>query len=314
MGRPYSEDLRERIVAAVEGGHSRRAAARMFGVSASCAVKLLRRWRETGSVKPGKTGGSKGSKLEAHGEWLLASIKEKPDLTLQEIQARLRTERAAAVSIGSIWNFFDRRDISLKKTAHAAEQERPDVAAARAAWRDWQASLDPARLVFIDETGASTAMARRRGRAKRGERVVAPVPHGHWKTTTFVAGLRLTGLSAPFVIDQPMNAAIFQTYLERCLVPTLRPGDMVFMDNLSSHKGQAVAKAITARKATLHYLPSYSPDLNPIEQAFAKLKALLRKAAERSIEALWRTIGRLLDRFTPEECRNYFQNAGYASR
>ncbi len=115
MGRPYSEDLRERIVAAVEAGHSRRAAARMFGVSASCAVKLLRRWRETGSVKPGKTGGSKGSKPEAHGEWLLASIKEKPDLTLQEIQARLRTERAAAVSIGAIWNFFDRRDIGFKK-------------------------------------------------------------------------------------------------------------------------------------------------------------------------------------------------------
>ena len=115
MGRPYSEDLRERIVAAVEAGHSRRAAAQMFAVSPSCAVKLLRRWRETGSVKPGKTGGTKGSKLEAHGEWLLASIKEKPDLTLQEIQARLRTERAVAVSIGAIWNFFDRRDISFKK-------------------------------------------------------------------------------------------------------------------------------------------------------------------------------------------------------
>ncbi len=188
------------------------------------------------------------------------------------------------------------------------------MAAARAAWRAWQASLDPARLVFIDETGANTAMARRCGRAKRGARVVAPVPHGHWKTTTFVAGLRLTGLSAPFVIDQPMNGAIFQTYVKRCLAPTLRPGDIVIMDNLSSHKSQAVAKAITARKATLHYLPSYSPDLNPLEQAFAKLKALLRHAAERSIEALWQTIGRLLDRFTPDECRNYFENAGYASR
>ena len=156
-------------------------------------------------------------------------------------------------------------------------------------------------------------MARRYGRAKRGERLVAPVPHGHWKTTTFVAGLRHDGITAPFVIDQPMNAVIFKTYVERCLVPTLRPGDIVIMDNLSSHKGDDIAAAIEARNATLCYLPPYSPDLNPIEQVFAKLKALLRKAAERSVDDLWKTIGRLLDLFTPQECENYFLNAGYAS-
>ncbi len=155
-------------------------------------------------------------------------------------------------------------------------------------------------------------MARRRGRAKRGQRLVAAVPHGHWKTTTFVAGLRHDDITAPFVIDRPMNAAIFRTYIERCLAPTLRPGDIVIMDNLSSHKVEGIAQAIEARGAKLCYLPPYSPDLNPIEQAFAKLKALLRKAAARSIEALWQTIGRLLDQFTPEECKNYFQNAGYA--
>lgn len=142
---------------------------------------------------------------------------------------------------------------------------------------------------------------------------MAPVPHGHTKTTTFVAGLRHHGITAPFVIDQPMNAAIFKTYVERCLAPSLRPGDIVIMDNLSSHKGAAIAKAIRARKAELYFLPPYSPDLNPIEQAFAKLKALLRQAAERSIEALGQTIGRLLDRFTPQECENYFETAGYAS-
>lgn len=156
-------------------------------------------------------------------------------------------------------------------------------------------------------------MARRRGRAKRGLRLVAAVPHGHWKTTTFVAGLRHDDITAPFVIDRPMNAAIFRTYVERCLAPTLRPGDIVIMDNLSSHKVEGIAQAIEARGAKLCYLPPYSPDLNPIEQAFAKLKALLRKAAARSIEALWQTIGRLLDQFTPEECNNYFQDAGYAS-
>ena len=187
------------------------------------------------------------------------------------------------------------------------------MAAARDAWRDWQTGLDPARLVFIDETGANTAMVRRYGRAKRGERLKAAVPQGHWKTTTFVAGLRQGAITAPFVIDQPMNGTIFRTYVERCLAPTLCPGDTVFMDNLSSHKVDGVAQAIEARKARLCYLPAYSPDLNPIEQVFAKLKALLRKAAERSVEDLWQTIGRLLDQFTPQECRNYFENSGYAS-
>ena len=156
-------------------------------------------------------------------------------------------------------------------------------------------------------------MARRYGRAKWGARLVAAVPHGHWKTTTFVAGLRQSGPSAPFVVDWPMNAATFRTYVERCLAPTLRPGDIVTMDNLSSHKVKGIAEAIEARGAKLVYLPPYSPDLNPIEQAFAKLKAVLRQAAQRSVEAFWRTIGRLLDRFTPDACRNYSENAGYAS-
>ena len=156
-------------------------------------------------------------------------------------------------------------------------------------------------------------LVRRYGRAKRGARLVAAVPHGHWKTTTFVAGLRQSGLSAPFVVDRPMNAAIFRTYVERCLASTLRPGDVVIMDNLSSHKVKGIAEAIEARGARFGYLPPHSPDLNPIEQASAKLKALLRQAAQGSVEALWQTIGRLLDRFTPDECRNYFENAGYAS-
>ena len=194
MGRPYSEDLRERIVGAVAAGHSRRAAARMFGVSPG-AMKLVRRY----------------------------------------------------------------------------------------------------------------------GRAKRGARLVAAVPYGHWKTTTFMAGLRQSGLSAPFVVDRPMNAAIFRTYVERCLASTLRPGNVVIMDNLSSHKVKGIAEAIEARGAKLVDLPPYSPDLNPTEQAFAKLKALLRQATQRSVEALRQTIGRMLDRFTPDECRSYFENAGYAS-
>jgi transposase len=204
------------------------------------------------------------------------------------------------------------RASALKKIVHAAEQERPDVAAARAAWKAEQPLLDPARLVFIDETGTSTNMARLRGRAKRGQRVLGWVPWGHWKILTFVAGLRQDGITAPFVIDRPMTSAIFVEYLRQCLVPTLTPGDIVVMDNLPAHKNPAVQQIIEAAGAELRYLPPYSPDLNPIEQAFAKLKAHLRKAQERSIDTLWPRIGKLLDLFKPNECRNFFANSGYA--
>jgi len=178
---------------------------------------------------------------------------------------------------------------------------------------DNQPRLDPERLVFIDETGTSTNMARLRGRAPRGERLVGKVPHGHWKTTTFVAGLRASSLTAPCVLDGPMNGDAFLAYVEQVLVQTLKPGDIVVMDNLSSHKAPTIRQAIEAAGATLLYLPPYSPDFNPIEQLFAKLKAALRKAAERSVESLWNRIATLLDSFPPDECANYFRNAGYAS-
>ena len=167
--------------------------------------------------------------------------------------------------------------------------------------------------MFIDETWASTNMARRHGRCARGERLRIGVPHGHWKTTTFVAGLRLSGIAAPFVLDKPINRISFETYVDKVLVPSLNPGDIVIMDNLSSHKGIRVKEMIEAAGASLRYLPPYSPDLTPIENAFAKLKALLRKAAERTVDALWSTIGRLTHCFTPPECRNYFTAAGYGA-
>ena len=154
-------------------------------------------------------------------------------------------------------------------------------------------------------------MARRYGRAPRGERLRAAVPHGHWKTTTFVAGLRLDGVVAPLVLDGPINATAFEAYVEQFLAPTLKPGDIVVMDNLSSHKGPMVRALIEAVGAKLLYLPPYSPDFNPIEKLFSKLKALLRKATERTIDGLWRVIGQCLDRFTPRECANYFEAAGY---
>ena len=171
--------------------------------------------------------------------------------------------------------------------------------------------MDPRRLIFVDETGAATDMARRRGRSPRGERLDGPVPHGHWKTTTFLAGLTARGLVAPYVLDGAMNGAIFLAWTEQMLAPTLAAGDVVVMDNLPAHKVAGVRGTIEARGAQLLYLPPYSPDLNPIEQAFAKLKALLRAAAERSVDGLWKAIGRLLGRFSPAECANYLANSGY---
>ncbi len=165
--------------------------------------------------------------------------------------------------------------------------------------------------MFVDETWASTNMARMRGRAPRGERLRAGIPHGHWKTTTLVAGLRRGGITAPFVIDGPINREAFETYVDKVLVPELTPDDVVILDNLSSHKGPSVRAMIEAAGARLLYLPSYSPDFNPIELVFAKLKALLRQAAVRTIEGLWTAIGRLIDVFTPSECANYFAAAGY---
>ena len=191
------------------------------------------------------------------------------------------------------------------------EQDRPDVLKRRRAWFDGQLDLDPAKLVFIDETGLSTKMARLRGRARRGERCRAGVPHGHWKTTTFTGALRLTGMTAPFVYDGAMNGNVFLAYVEQVLVPTLSPGDVVVMDNLPAHKPDAVRAAIETRGATVRYLPPYSHDLNPIEMAFSKFKALLKKAAARTIEDLWTAIAQALPQLTPNDCASYFTAAGY---
>lgn len=165
--------------------------------------------------------------------------------------------------------------------------------------------------MFIDETGATTKMARLRGRSPKGERCRAAVPHGHWKTTTFTAGLRLSGLTAPMVLDGPMSGPAFLAYVEQVLVPTLAPGDVVILDNLPAHKVAGVRMLIEAAGAEVRYLPPYSPEFNPIEQAFAKLKALLRKAAARTVPELWAAIAAAIDQFSPTECAAYFSNAGY---
>ena len=167
--------------------------------------------------------------------------------------------------------------------------------------------------MFIDETWAKTNMAPLRGRCLKGQRLIAKVPHGRWRTSTFLAALRADGLTAPCVFDSPINGESFRAYVEQVLAPSLRTGDIVIMDNLGSHKGAQVRRTIRAAGAKLFFLPPYSPDLNPIEQAFAKLKTLVRKAQPRSSESLWRCIGSLLKSFAPSECCRYIANAGYAS-
>lgn len=203
------------------------------------------------------------------------------------------------------WHF------AQKKTGHAVEQNRPDVLKRRHDWFDGQLDLDPDKLVFIDETWTATNMTRSHGRCRKGERLRMGYPHGHRKTTTLVAGLRRSGMVAPMVMDGPINGDWFETYVERLLVPTLTRGDTVIMDNLSSHKRKSVRDKIEAAGAKLLFLPPYSPDFNPIEMAFAKLKALLRKAGERTVDALWNTIGKLVGVFQPNECANYFAACGY---
>jgi transposase len=173
--------------------------------------------------------------------------------------------------------------------------------------------MDPARFVFLDETGTATNMARRYGRSPLGERLVTAVPHGHWRTTTLVAGLRQSGIVAPLVLDGPMTGTAFRAYVEQFLAPALRPGDVVVLDNLAAHKVDGVRQALAAAGASLLYLPPYSPDLNPIEQLFAKLKALLRKAAARTRDELWQTIGRLLQAYPSAECTHYLSHCGYGS-
>jgi transposase len=195
---------------------------------------------------------------------------------------------------------------------HASEQERPDVAAAREAWREAQPELC-GRLIFFDETWTSTAMTRRWAWADVGERALGRAPNGHWKTTTFLAGLAADNLVAPWVLDGPMNGEAFRAYVEHALVPELKPGDIVILDNLSSHKDAEAARLIAAAGAQLLFLPPYSPDLNPIEMMFAKLKQLLRRAEARTVETLYAAIGRLLDEITPAECSNYIRHCGYAS-
>jgi len=213
--------------------------------------------------------------------------------------------------VGGVHGLAAVGDQLQKKAIRAAEQDRPDVAAARQQWQEDQPTLDARRLIFIDETWAKTNMTRLRGRAPIGQRLVAKVPHGHWKTTTLIAGLCIEGVHCSTVVDGAVDGDVFTAFVRQVLVPQLRRGDLLVMDNLSSHKTPTIQRLIEACGAELRYLPAYSPDLNPIEMIFAKIKQLLRSLACRTREALWNVMQSVLDQVSADDARNCFRHCGY---
>ena len=317
MGKSSSSDLRVRIVGEIESGHSCRSAARRFGVSAATAVRLAQRKARTGLITPERQGRPPGrGPLSAHADVLVSWVDAEGDITMPELADRLFNAHGVKAHPASLSRLLLAHGFTVKKTLLASETDRADIVRARRVWQShrqpWM-KRRPERLVFIDETGTTTKMTRLRGRARRGQRLKMKAPFGHWGTQTFIAALRHDGLTAPWVIDRPMNREIFETYVETQLAPTLQRGDMVILDNLSSHKSEKAKAILKERGAWFLFLPPYSPDLNPIEMAFAKLKAHLRKAKARSIDDLWKAVGSICDLYTPEECWNYLKHDGYVA-
>ena len=244
---------------------------------------------------------------------LRAWIEQEPGLSLAELCARL-AEQGVAIKIGALWHQLNKWNLTFKKNpARQRARTRGRAAGTKSLASRHCPRWKSEKLVFIDETWTSTSMTRRYGRAPRGQRCLDSAPHGHWETTTFVGALRRRQLTAPMVTDGPMDGEMFLAYVRQFLCPTLQPGDTVILDNLSSHKVVGVEEAITASGARVLYLPPYSPDLNPIEKFFSKLKARLRQAAARDIDALWKEIGELLNTVSASECTNYFASCGYVN-
>ena len=317
MGRSYSLDLRVRVAAFVEAGHSRRAAARHFGVSDSFAIKLVRRQGRSGSPAPARQGRPRGGgKLALYEVYLVQIIETEPAITMPELAARLLEEHGVVAAPATLSRLLCRRGFTYKKSRMAAECARADVRDERRVWagqRQPRLRQQPYRLVFLDETSVNTKMTRLRGRSRKGQRLRASAPFGHWKTQTFIAGLRCHELSAPWIIDGTITRSAFDTSVETQRAPTLSKGDGVILDNLAVHKSEKAAPYLRQRGAWFLFLPAYSPDLNPLEQAFSKIKAHLRKAEARTFEALWRAVGDICDLFEPQERWNYLKAAGYAS-
>jgi transposase len=307
--KPFSDDLRQRIHEACQAGNSTAEVAEQFGVSTAFVRRLKQRFRESGSIAPRPGGRGSAPFLAAHEEALRQAVRDHPDATPAEHRDRLRLP----ASRSTVWRTLRRLGLTRKKkSTHASERDRPDVAEARRGWPRQVAGIDAADLVFIDETGANTAMQRTHGYAPTGERVVGSVPLGGWQAVTFVGALTAEGLVAPWALQGALNGAWFLAYVEQVLAPALRPGQVVVMDNLPCHKVAGVEEALARAGCRVLYLPPYSPDLNPIENAYSKLKRGLRDWAARTVQGVLDGLRRLVNRFSPAECLNYFRHCGYA--
>ena len=313
MAKPYSLDLREQAMAWLAAGESSSVVAAALSVAVSSVIKWAARERQFGSVAPGRMGGHRPFAISGkHRFFVLQQIEKTPHVTLQALSEALAAHGLKVLQRqwGASWRASAK---ALKKTVLTAEQIRPDIARRRRRWIHYRGRIDPHRLVFIDETWIKTNMAPLRGWGTRGERLITHVPHGHWQTMTFIGALRHDRIEAPWVLNGPINAGAFKTYVRAELIKTLKPDGIVVLDNLNSHKGKAVRAMVRSIGARLVFLPSYSPDLNPIEQAFAKIKHTMRKAMRRSVAAVECAVADTLDTITPQECANYLANAGYKS-
>jgi transposase len=306
--RPYSLDLRQRVIAALDAGEGSQAEiAARFRVSVSFITRLLRRRRRTGSVAPAPHGGGHPPALDrAARRRLRRLVREQPDATLQELAARV------GVPCGRMAIFRTLRQLKItrkKKSLHASERDSRRVRRKRRAFREAVDRLDPRRLVFVDETGAHTAMTRTYGRAPRGRRVKGSVP-GHWKSMTLISGLRLSGVVAPMAFEGATDAPTFEGYVRRVLVPRLGAGDVVVWDNLKPHQVAGARRAVEGAGARVLPLPPYSPDYTPIEEMDSKVKGLLRSAAARTTEAVYDAMGAALRAVCPTDIRGWFKHCG----
>lgn len=304
--RAFSNDLRQRIVAAVErGGYTLRQLAALFAVDVSVIVRLRQRKRQTGSIEPKPHGGGRCLKLdETAQKRLLQIVRQQPDATLAE----LRQQLGIACGLTTIHRALKRLGITRKKkSSHADERDDPEVQAERAAFEEKMAQEDPAHLVFVDETGATTSMTRTYGRAPAGERVAASAP-GSWENTTFIVALRQSGVVAPFAFSGATDQLAFETYVEKVLVPTLQPGDVVIWDNLRAHQSVAARVAVESVGARVQPLPPYSPDETPIEELFSKTKEFLRSIGARTSDILIDAMAVALDLVTKTDIQGWFQH------
>ena len=311
--RPISHDLRTRIVQMRQAGHSAADISALLGVCARSVQRYYRAFLDTGTVDTLKLGKPKGSKLDKHQVMISAWIKQSPSLTLEEICARLEHEQQVSVHHTTLLRVLRRWGFRYKKTIFAKEQKRPDVVERRQHWKAQMKDWSGPQLVFIDESGINTKMARLYGRSMGSERCIDHIAYGHWHTNTFIAALWHDRLTAPMLLDGPMNSDTFLEYITSTLIPTLKSGDIVICDNLSSHKNKAVAEALAKVGARIEYLPAYSPDLNPIEMAFAKIKSYLKAHTPNSFEEIVQRLKEAIDSFDHTICKNLFKHANYAT-